>query len=359
MTRFVSRIYSAFLLLVLLTAFNAEAKTFRFDYQKIIDTADSVEFYLSNIPGRIDVVGGADNQVIIKAVKFVRASDQEEAEELGAAIDIRVTRTENRISVLTDYLKSTRKSPSFWDRLFGTDQESFGGVDYSISLPRSCRLELECSPGDVMVDGINGELYINASYGQVRLSSIAGNIDIEKNGTGEITLKDIEGDISVSASSCDLSLETFNGSADIRLTSGDVRGSALTGPFIISQSSGEVTLRQLSGDLRLRSNAGMVEIEQDSGAVDIVTQAGDVTVKTGLKTYKDISVRTTAGRINLAVPANSSGLLRLETGEGEIRTDLKMAVRSVTRNRLVGEFGTDGPKISLTTASGHIEVMGY
>lgn len=359
MIRSVSRTYSVILLLLLITGFNAKAKTFRFDYQKTIDTADSVEFYLSNIPGRIDVVGGADNQVIIKAVKFVRASDQEEAEELGAAIDIRVTRTENRISVLTDYLKSTRKSPSLWERLFGTDQESFGGVDYSISLPRNCRLELESSPGDVMVEGINGELYINASYGQVRLNSIAGNIDIEKTGTGEISLKDIDGDISVSASSCDVNLEDLDGSADIRLTSGDVRGSALIGSLIISQSSGEITLKQVMGDLRLRSNSGMVDIQQDSGAVDIVTQAGDVTVNTVLKTYKDISVRTTAGRILLTVPQKSSGLLRLETGEGEIRTDLKLTVRSVTRNRLVGEFGADGPKISLITASGHIEVIGY
>ncbi|MEP0827402.1 MAG: DUF4097 family beta strand repeat protein [bacterium] len=359
MTRLAGKSYPAILLLLLAFVFQAEAKTFRFDYQKTIDAADSVEFYLSNIPGRIDIMGGADNQVIIKAVKFVRASDQEEAEELGAAIDIKVTRTENRISVLTDYLKSARKSPSFWDRLFGADQEGFGGVDYTISVPRNCRLELEGSPGDIMVDGISGELYINASYGEVRLSAIAGNIDIEKNGPGEITFKDINGDISVSASSCDLSLESVDGSADIRLTSGDIRGDGLQGSLVIAQSSGEVNLRRLSGDVRLRSNAGAIDIQQDSGAADIVTQAGDVTIKTALKTYKDISVRTTAGRIVLTVPENSSGLLRLETGAGEIRTDLKLAVRSVTKNRLVGEFGSDGPKISLTTASGHIEVTEY
>jgi DUF4097 and DUF4098 domain-containing protein YvlB len=348
---------SAVIFLILVSCgIRLEAKTFRFDYQKSIEIAGNVEFFLSNIEGRIEIIGGPGEQIQINAVKYVQASDEDESEELGANIEIRVTRNDNRVSVQTDYLRDSGRSRSFWSRLFGSDRDTYGSVDYSIAVPRKCRVEIDNTAGEILIDNIAGDLYINAMAGDIRLTGIKGSIDIEKGGPGEMALSDIQGDISLSSTESSVSLESLTGSSDIRLTAGDVRGSAINGAMIITQSSGEIILRRLLGDLRIRSNAGTIEVEQDSGAVDIVTQNGDITIETELKTYKDSIIRTTTGRILYSVPGGSAGTLRLETGSGEIKTDLKLAVRSISKNRLVGEFGSGGPKISLTTTSGYIDV---
>ena len=351
--------YFTLWLLFLLGIGIADAKTFRFDYQKSIDVAGGSELNISNTDGRIEIVGSPGGQVVINAVKYVRAADETEAEELGANIEIKVNRNNNRISIQTNYLRDSERSRSFWSRLFGSGPDTYGGVDYSITVPQDCRLEIDNGAGDIAVSDAKGDLFINSSSGDLRLFAITGDIDIEKAGSGDLNLSEIDGDIAVSATSGDLSLESISGASDIRMTNGNIRGNTIVGSVIVTQSSGDFLMKRLSGDLRLRTNAGSVDIEQDSGAVDIVSQAGDINIRTELDTYHDCSVRTSAGRILFAVPETAAGVFKLETSGGEIKTDLQLAVRSITRNRLVGESGSGGPKITLNTASGYIELMKY
>jgi hypothetical protein len=55
----------------------------------------------------------------------------------------------------------------------------------------------------------------------------------------------------------------------------------------------------------------------------------------------------------------SAGIFHLETQTGDIRTEVPVAVTSILRNGLVGEFGEGGPKIRLMSSSGNVTVARF
>jgi DUF4097 and DUF4098 domain-containing protein YvlB len=334
------------------------AKSFRFDYQKNIDVSGNTELSISNTSGTIEIVGVAVDSISVNAAKNVRASDQEEAEVVAEHIEIAVKRQKNRVSVQTRYHKMRGKADSFWDKLLGTGSDSFGSVDYSITVPLECRINIESIAGNISVSNTAGYLAIIGNSGDIDLENTKGGIGIESL-SGDIAIAEAEGDIDISSGSTDIKLSSITGAIDIRSTSGDKEATYLSGPLTISQASGAIDLKYLNGDLRIKSSSGKINIEQESGAVDIISYSGDANVKTELYTERDLYIETASGNISLSVPEMSSGTVKIETVSGDINAELPMSVRTFSHRKMEGRFGSGGPRISLVTTSGSITIRGY
>jgi len=334
------------------------AKEYKFEYQKDIDVTGKAELRVSNTAGIIKVTGGPVNKISVHAVKNVRAADPDEAEKVSNHIEIRVSKTGNRVLIATNYIKMTEGSRSIWQKIFGGGEDSFGAVDYDIVVPLDCGLDIENVSGDVTVSDLNEEVYVAATSGNLYVHNIRGKVDLEAT-SGDIRVAEIGGDIRISAISSDVRVDSITGAIDIRSTSGNTSGRRIFGSMAISETSGDVELEDLTGDIRVKSTSGKITARQDSGSVDIVTNSGDVDLESSIYSGGNYYVESGSGRIYFAVPSTSSGSVDMQTISGDIRSDMPMTVKSRSSTRLQGDFGKDGPEIILKTQSGDISFGQY
>ncbi len=291
-------------ILILLMAIPASAEEHTFQYQKIVEVTEAVDLELTLATGKVEIFSVADDRVIIEAIKRVRAVDYDEAEEVADHIEIRTDVIGSTIKVSTNYLKLGARKKSFWGKLFGSASDSYGDVDYRISLPWTHSIKIMAMQSD-------------------------------------ITLSNIEGAI------------------DINNAAGSIRGEFLSGTVTVSQPSGTIDLQWVEGDIRVSSNSGHVNIVQLAGSLDLTTSTGRIDVRSELDSPRDFFVETTTGEITLTVPESSSGLLVIETESGNIASEMPLAIKSTARHRLVGEFGAGGPKVTLSSSSGDVTVSQF
>ena len=337
---------------------DAAGKTFSFEYQKMVDAPAKPELIVYNQAGSIRIVGAPVETMTISAVKNIRAADQDEAEEVAEHIEIKVTQSGNKISIKTNYLKLKSRSESFWSRLFGSGEDSFGSVDFEITVPQRCGLNVDNPSGVITISGVYGNIAATGVSDKMTLEDINGDL-ILNSMTGDISLTNITGRADMTTGGSNIEFSAITGAVEIHSTSGIKKGVNISGPVTISQTSGAVDIKYLTGNLMLRSTSGNVNVEQEEGTISIETHTGNVEIKTELFSDRDFYVSTSTGSIIFSVPETSSGKVRIETGSGQIITKLPVSIESVTRNKLTGSFGNGGPQITLMTESGDITVMEF
>ncbi|MCK4574357.1 MAG: DUF4097 family beta strand repeat protein [candidate division Zixibacteria bacterium] len=288
--------------LLLLATGAAHGGEYGFEYQKIVKVGEPVQLELRLEKGSVTVVGSEDDRIIIEAVKTVRASNQEEAEEVADHIEIKVKSGDHKVEIETNFLRMISRNRSFWSKFLGTgDSESYGSVNYRISVPTQTSVSI------VSLDA------------HIDLSSIEGDVRIEN-------------------------------------TSGSTRAEYLFGSIDLRQSVGDIELLWIEGDIRVKSKSSKIMVRQVRGAMDLSTFAGSVNIQTELESPKDFFVETTSGSITFSIPSYASGELNIETDTGEIKTEIPVAIKSLSRRRLVGEIGQGGPRVTLSSTTGDVDV---
>ncbi|MCP4704805.1 MAG: DUF4097 domain-containing protein [candidate division Zixibacteria bacterium] len=345
-------LYKIFVICLMLSSI-AFGKSYHFDFQKNIDVSGDVELIIHNTSGSIEIEGALVDQVTIDATKHVRATDQEEAEEVADHIEIRVDKNGNNISVETRYLKMKKSPGSFLENLLGTGPDSYGSVDYKLIVPTNCEIDVENISGDIFIIRIEKDIHIAGTSGNIKVAELNGRIDLETV-SGRVELSDITGDIDIAGTSADVIFGSLKGAIDIRATSGNVNGQYVSGSVSVSQTSGKTDISNVYGDTRIKSQTGDIKIQQEEGSLELFTRTGDVDVQTELDSTRDYYVETSSGGIIFNVPETASGAVKLETISGSINTELPLSIRQFTKSKLVGDFGEKGPRIYLMTASGDI-----
>lgn len=345
-------VFNIFIFCLMLSS-TAFGKSYHFDYQKNIDVSGDIELVIHNTSGLIEIEGAPVDRVTIEATKHVRATDQEEAEEVADHIEIRVDKNGKRIRVETRYLKMKKAPGTFFEKLLGTGPDSFGSVDYKLIVPSNCEVDVDNISGDIIISGLDKDVLISGSSGNIKVSELNGRLDL-KTVSGRVELSDIVGDVDIAGTSADVSFGSLKGAVDIRATSGKVTGQYLSGSISITQTSGNTDISNLYGNTRVKSQTGDIKIQQEAGSLELFTRTGNVDVQTELDSTRDFYVETSSGRITFNVPETASGAVKLETVSGSINTELPLAIRQFTKSKLVGDFGENGPRIYLMTSSGDI-----
>jgi hypothetical protein len=133
-----------------------------------------------------------------------------------------------------------------------------------------------------------------------------------------------------------------NANIDIRLESGNVRLSGLSGPMVV---------RVEGGNVQIAGAANNVDVEVHNGAIDV----GVYRIAAG----STIDLRTTNGNLGLTLPASSSTKIEARTRAGTITTEgLTFANRQLNPDgagaRFQGNLGQSGATITLRTENGTI-----
>ena len=288
--------------ILLSSVITLEAAEYTYENQKIIDIVEPVTINLNMFKGKVTVIGNQSGNVIIEAVKIVRASNSDEAEEVADHIEVKVSLDGNHIEIATNYLKMISRSKSFWNKFLGTSgAEAYGSVEYFISVPPQTSIS------------------IAGMETVIEISSLEGNIEIKN-------------------------------------SSGSFHAEYIFGAVTVSQPIGNIFLDWIEGDIRIKSNSSNIRIKQVKGAIDLATYSGEVRIETELDTPKDYYIETTSGQIIFSVPSLATGQLNIETETGKIATEVPVVVKSVSRKKLVGKFGESGPTIHIVSTTGDVDI---
>jgi DUF4097 and DUF4098 domain-containing protein YvlB len=236
---------------------------------------------LSNISGTIVITGGAGEEMVIDAVKRVRAATSDEAKRQLASVTIDATERSGRVEVRTTY---------------ATDHIHGGSVDYTVTMP---------SGAAVFVRSVSGDVRVTTVKGEVRADSVSGNVVVSGAGPN-LRAKSVSGDVTVDASGS-------NGDASLASVSGNVVARGLRARSVDANS--------VSGDLRL------TDITCDR--VNVRTMSGEVDYDGPLSKGGRYEMRSHSGNVRLVMAGATGFEVDASTFSGTFRSDFPVTLRSM------------------------------
>ena len=274
-------------------------------FEQVFQVTGPARLEVNNIRGSVDIRPGVNGVVTVKAVKQVHTGD--------------AARTEIEMKQESDgCVKVKTRFPDFWlGWIFGSKPCE---VNYIISAPRACALQVNGVSNDLFAEGFEGDA----------------------------TFKTVSGDMTVRA---------LNGSLSFDSVSGDLQLSDLTGNLRLNTVSGDITGTHLSGAVSLNTVSGDFEIEQSSlPSVSATTVSGGMELETGLGDgpYKFNSV---SGDITLKIPADTRCTAELHSLSGDL--SVRLPIASVLRHNgtqtTVVQGG--GVMVYLNSVSGDMKIQ--
>jgi len=224
-------------------------------------------------------------------------------------------------------------------RIAGSGRGLEAHADLRVSLPAGQQAHVYLAVGRVTVTNVAGQLSIDTHAADVAASGVAGQLDIDV-GSGDVTVSDHKGDLDIDTGSGNVEVTRATGGA-LRLEtgSGDVRATTLAGDVVkVETGSGNVTA---SGVASPRA-----DIETGSGDVRL-DLTGDVDV---------LNVDTGSGDVTLGLVSGVGAELEVETGSGNIVTDLPVEVRKWNDSSLIGRLGDGRGRVHIETGSGGVHL---
>ena len=197
------------------------------------------------------------------------------------------------------------------------------GASFEIQVPASCAADIRTSNGRIVVSELKGDSLLETSNGEVVIDGVNGEVRA-RTSNGRITARDMTGD---------LTAVTHNGAIQVEAAGGDCD---------LETSNGKVHAVDLRGSVRARtSNVG---IRLDAAP----PEKGEVVL------------RTSNGSLHLTLPASLRADLDLRTSNGLVQMNLQdvpLRARLWSQNRVKAKMNDGGGStITATTSNGLITV---
>ena len=141
-------------------------------------------------------------------------------------------------------------------------------IDVVVHVPSHLKLDIEDGSGRISLDNIEQDIEINDGSGDINIANVTGNIEIE-DGSGDLMIEQVAGNLSIIDGSGSMVVKAITGNADIEDGSGDLQVRNVTGTVTIDDGSGDIDVKNAGGLTVLESGSGDLEISGISGATNI------------------------------------------------------------------------------------------
>ncbi|MGD2114993.1 MAG: DUF4097 family beta strand repeat-containing protein [Acidobacteriota bacterium] len=223
------------------------------------------EVSVTNVNGQVEVESWDRDEVRIEAVKKVKASSRERAEEALEETRIEIETTRDRIRVRTDLPSS---SGGFLSWLFGNSANA--QVSYRVTVPSRADVHVRTTNGKLQVRGVAGHVEASSTNGGIDIADIRGSVDASTtNGGVSVELAEVSPDRSMSFSST-------NGGIRV-IVPRDARIS-----IDASTTNGGIRLSDLQADVRSKSRRKLrADVNGGGPEIDISTTNGGIRIEGG------------------------------------------------------------------------------
>jgi hypothetical protein len=210
----------------------------------------------------------------------------------------------------------------------GVGSECLAGANIEIDAPIGSNFDLSAEAAQTSVDSVK-KIKVQTRRGMISLRNIAGGIDAYT----------AQGDVIV---------ENSSGAIAIQSTTGNI--------VAVEVSPGQV------GDLfSARTTSGTVSLQRvDHRQIQANSISGSLLFEGKFLSGGIYTFRTTAGSIDLSIPAASSCMIKATYGVGSFKYDVPLQILtenvSPSAKIVVGKLGSGDAKVSVSTDNGKIEI---
>lgn len=311
--------------------------------------------------GDAKITGSDDPQIRINGQKTIRALEQREADQADADTPVELTVQGDTVTVRCNQ-----------DRVNPRTRIS---TELDLMVPKSANIQITGRQGDLEVNQINGPVEIISDNAGVGLEDIGGNVKIDTRRSDSIRCTNVKGTVDLRGRGNDLDLQNIAGQVTINGSYGGVitlrelakplRFEGAQTEFRVEGLPGQIRLERGSfsaenfvGPLQLFTRATDIQISNFSEPIEITADKGDIDLRPSKLPLGKMTVKTHAGKIDLAIPTAAKFDLRASTNRGEIENEFgdPLKVESDGRGaKLQGIVGV-GPVLNLATNRGTITV---
>ncbi|MEX0741090.1 MAG: hypothetical protein WD071_17285 [Pseudohongiella sp.] len=243
------------------------------DINFTLDSNDVRSLTLDVGAGYLGIIGSADDNAVIEVQAQACAGTSSQLEDM----DILYQRRGDTWEVETEISEQNFNVFS----LFSGDNQH-RRIDIDLMVPAGLLLAVEDGSGNIDIRDVQGEILIDDGSGDLQISDSSGPVRID-DGSGDIELSNIDGRVDIDDGSGSMTLTRTMG-VHIRDGSGDINIRDVEGDAVIADDG--------SGDMRIERVSGNVMVESDgSGDITVGDVQGDFTARdtgSGSVDYRDI-----------------------------------------------------------------------
>lgn len=312
--------------------------------------------------GNVNIHATDGSMLDVSANETGRAANERAAADLLDQVHVVIEKTPDGYLVRTDgQAESNRGTVS---------------VDLEISLPKSSSANVTTGHGDINVADLQGAVVTSSGQGSIevhdtgsdvsasltkgdaRVTNTKGNVRITGQGS-EIEITDVAGDANVTGE--------FYGPIRVRNVAKttkyvsrklDLTLVKLTG--LLELDSSEVEVSDVAGSAKLISENKNVSAENVAGKLTVVNTNGTVKVGYSQPPREDIAITNDSSPVELTLPSNSTFEISAISKSGDVESDFDNSSLSSSNDngtgRLAGRVGSGGPKITIVTSYGAINL---
>lgn len=174
-------------------------------------------------------------------------------------------------------------------------------VDFEITVPSTCDIQLLNSSGRVAVQGVSGVIRVFTSGGSIHARDLQGQIAM-KTGGGRIEASNLQGLI------------------DLRTGGGRIEAQNLKGRINLHTGGSHIILENMYGQLTIQTGGGRIVLNQAElrGESSLKTGGGSITFAGSLDAHGSYQFQTGGGTISLELPDGAAFSLDAKTGGGNV-----------------------------------------
>ena len=313
-------------LALMLLAVPAPAATAEGKFERTLQVTGAVDLDVETGAGSIIVRNGEGSSVRVTGTIKAR-SDWD-----GGDVEARVRRLESNPPI--EQNGNSIRVGHVTDR----DLQRNISISYEVVTPAETRVRSRTGSGSQTVEGVRGPVEASTGSGSLAISRIGDEVRAST-GSGSIKLDSVKGRVKAATGS------------------GGIRGTGIAGPVVADTGSGSVRLEQTA--------PGGAEVKTGSGSVDVTGVRGPLRVRSGSGSVAaqgepqgEWNLEVASGNVSVRLPPEAAFDFHARTGSGRISINHPLSVQGVIGRREVdGKVRGGGPRLSVWTASGNIQVQ--
>lgn len=180
------------------------------------------------------------------------------------------------------------------------------------------------------------------------------NVDVKTAG-GKIKGKNIDGTVAAHTSGGSIRFGKVNGEVKVRTSGGSITIEDIEGSAEARTSGGSITVGNVDGSVTADTSGGGIKIGSVAGEIKGKTSGGSISAALIHQISRPVELRTSGGSIRLTVPDDFQADLSANTSGGKVSCELPVK-GTVAKRSIDGKINGGGPKVSLRTSGGGIQI---